>query len=55
MYQRDYHLNRYLYACLIGLNQHKEAAEFASKIYMGFKNVFWLNYALAMHNIVPTH
>jgi len=25
LYQRDYHLNRYLYACLIGLNRHAEA------------------------------
>lgn len=52
LYQRDYHLNRYLYTCLIGLGQHKEAAEFVTKIYMGFKSVYWINYVLAMHHMV---
>lgn len=52
IYQRDYHINRYLYLCLIKLSQIGEAEKFVEKIYPAFRNIFWVNQVLAISCIV---
>lgn len=51
MNQGHYHVNRAIFIAFIKTGETKEAYSFLERVYEGFPNIYWVNYALAMNAI----